>query len=130
MRYLLDTNILIRWLDPDTGSLSSEVLTIIESPNSVLLTSSFSIFEMRIKARIGKLQVAESIIEQLDKQSIIVLDYTESDSSHIDNHGIYWKDPFDLAIISQAINRKLPLITTDQNIIALNIPGLKVISAL
>lgn len=56
MRVLLDTHAFI-WLDANPGCLSPNVQSLLLDPNSELLLSSASVWEMAIKLQLGKLQL-------------------------------------------------------------------------
>ena len=54
MQYLLDTQILI-WSLEDSPKLKASLRTLIENPSHTMFVSQFSLMEMSIKLKLGKL---------------------------------------------------------------------------
>ena len=117
MKYLLDTCAFIYMVfNPDR--LSSRAVEIAESEGE-LYVSIASIWEIMIKEQIGKLDIGETSAMELEKiceeMDIHILQTTIPQVDRIRSlptfrdHG----DPFDRLIISQAIEMKLPVITSD-----------------
>ena len=117
MKYLLDTCALIDMLfAPDR--LSRKVFQIAESDDE-LYVSIASVWEIMIKEQIGKLDIDETsamdIQEICQHMKIHILQTTIPQIDGIrflpvfKDHG----DPFDRLIISQAMNMKIPVITSD-----------------
>lgn len=120
MRYLLDTNILI-FLLTDKEKICNDINIIITDYSNIISTSSICISELIQLYRIGKIKPkyksAEEIIQAIEddfyieilpftKQHIKVLSKLEIADGH--------NDPFDHAIISQAIAEKLNVISSDR----------------
>ena len=64
-RYLLDTHVLI-WALTEPERLSPRVRALLEDPDTPLLVSSASAWEMATKHRLGKLSGAEAVLEGLE----------------------------------------------------------------
>ena len=63
-----------------------------------------------------------SLIEQ---QGLTLTDYTAEDAQEIEKlPELAWKDPFDMAIMAQAVHNAVPLLTSDTNILTAQVPGL------
>ena len=118
MKYLLDTCALIYMVfDPDR--LSQKSISIAESDDE-LYVSIASIWEIMIKEQIGKLDIDETSAAELEEicreMDVHILQTTIPQIDGIrflptfKDHG----DPFDRLIISQAIDMKIPVITSDE----------------
>jgi len=118
MKYLLDTCALI-YMVFDPERLSPQAIAIAEGEND-LYVSIASIWEIMIKEQIGKLDIDETSAMELEEickemdvhiiqTTIPQIDGIRSLPAYKD-HG----DPFDRLIISQAMNMKLPIITSDE----------------
>ncbi len=120
MNFLLDTNAFL-WFVNNHQSLSAEARDIIEDQNSLIFLSIASIWEMAIKASLGKLIVPlplQSFVErELSSNEFallpITVEHTEivlslpfPDSGH--------RDPFDRLLIAQSMVEDLPVITNDR----------------
>ena len=64
-RYLLDTHVLI-WALTEPKRLSPRVRALLEDPDTPLLVSSASAWEMATKHRLGKFSGAEAVLEGLE----------------------------------------------------------------
>lgn len=118
MKYLLDTCALIYMVfAPDR--LSSKAADIV-SGDSELYVSIASIWEIMIKEQIGKLDIDEtSAMELQDICSQMNVHILQTSIPQVDGirHLPVYKDhgdPFDRLIISQAIDLKMLVITSDE----------------
>ena len=117
MKYLLDTNVFIWFVDGD-NQLSSIARAHIEDDESELFISIVSLWEIVIKQKLGKLDFEATIqqmvldIDTMDANLLGVeprhLQSLESLPSY-KNH----KDPFDRLLISQAVADGLSIISSD-----------------
>jgi PIN domain nuclease of toxin-antitoxin system len=129
VQVLLDTNALLWWMKDDErlGPVARKLIS--EGTNLVVVTP-VSVWEWHIKARLGKLSPEPALLSLIEKQNFTLANYAAEDA-----HGVKelpelpWKDPFDMAIMAQAIRNTMPLLTSDRNILAVQIPGLIVIDA-
>jgi PIN domain nuclease of toxin-antitoxin system len=114
--YLLDTHTLF-WLDTDPSRLSATALAIIRKRSNSIFVSSISVWELSIKHRLGKLPSAAGLLHSY-YNSLAHYDFRElSFSSHHalaeKNLSSPHKDPFDRALVAQAMTEKLSLISND-----------------
>lgn len=129
MKLLLDTQVFI-WLINEDARLGKNALMVLHDASNHISLSYFSIFEMTIKSRIGKLTLDPSVINDLPKMGIELL-FPHKDT--LREYAIFNaenKDPFDNALISVALQEKCVLITSDVKILAVTNPRLKLINAL
>jgi len=115
MKYLLDTHILLWWLDGDKR-LSKKFKKVIEDTSIIKLVSVASIWEIIIKVQAKKLPLKTSV-ENLVKK--IMFPILNIDVIHVlkliklpDIH----KDPFDRMLVAQARSEDCILLTDDKNI--------------
>ena len=116
MRYLLDTHSLIWFIGGDL-QLSVHARQLIDDEGNELFISIASLWEMAIKFSIGKLnleQLFEKLFpEQLDNNSIEILDITVGHLKAVCYLPFHHRDPFDRSIIAQAQVERLPIISVD-----------------
>lgn len=126
MRYLLDTNVLLWWLE-DNKKLRFSVRKIIQSKENQILISVVNGIEISIKSRLGKLPLKTSVKRIFEVSNFLVLDVNVKHLFELDKLSIHsgHKDPFDRILISQAKVENLTLITSDSKIWKYKISMLK-----
>lgn len=114
MTFLLDTHVLIWWLE-NNNRLGYSARNIIE--NEHILVSAGAVWEIVIKEHIGKLHLPGNIGYALVSNQFdfmpIDLPHTLKVSSLPPIH----RDPFDRIQIAQSIVEEVPLITLDKHIV-------------
>jgi PIN domain nuclease of toxin-antitoxin system len=110
---LIDTQIFI-WAVIDSENLSARARRIMLDATEIFVSSA-SIWEIAIKARLGKLEgnpneFAEAIV-QSGFQEIAV---TARHAAKVYDLPLYHRDPFDRLLIAQAISEPLRLLTADK----------------
>lgn len=105
MKLLLDTHTFI-WWDSDPAKLSPHVLALCNDPANILLLSVVSVWEMQIKAQLGKLGFTRSLTDLVTQQQqtnqLDILDVTLSHVLALDGLPATHKDPFDRLLVAQA----------------------------
>ncbi|MGU9987101.1 MULTISPECIES: type II toxin-antitoxin system VapC family toxin [unclassified Rickettsia] len=112
IKYLLDTHILLRWLN-NNKVLPISIIEIIANPNNIIFVSSVNTSEITIKKSLGKLEVPDDLEEAIEANKFQKLPITIEHSTYITNLLSYHRDPFDRLLIAQAIVEKLTLLTLD-----------------
>lgn len=118
--YLLDTHILI-WFLNDSPMLPGGIKRMIgKSRDASVLVSIASFWEMAIKSSKGKLKLNYSITDLMMLcKDILHISVLEIKDAHLEIlRALPWihKDPFDRLIISQAISEDMVLISVDEHI--------------
>jgi PIN domain nuclease of toxin-antitoxin system len=116
VRFLLDTHSFLWFLSGDKR-MSSTARTLIGDSDNEALLSKASLWEIAIKAGLGKLSLAkpfaELIPEQLRENAIEVLPIEVKDLALVADLPFHHRDPFDRLILAQAIARRLPIVGKD-----------------
>ncbi len=112
MNLLLDTHALLWWLN-DEPSLSVEARQAIGDSSNVVFVSAASVWEIRIKQELGKLEVPESLYDALVEGPYLLLDITAEHAYHVGSLPLVHRDPFDRLLISQAQIERSKLVTRD-----------------
>jgi len=114
MRLLLDTHALLWWLAED-ASLTASARRAIAHQNNTVLVSAASAWEIATKVRLGRLEAATDLIDDLT--GYLANEQFESLSVSIE-HGIRagslpgsHKDPFDRMLIAQAQAENLAIVS-------------------
>ncbi len=120
MNCLLDTHIFIWYINGD-NKLSSKCKEIIQDRKNLIYLSSVSIWEIIIKANLGKIDMPSPIFKYLsDKRElhkIESLSFEEADLSVLEKLPDNDKDPFDRLLVCQAIQNDLILLSDDENVL-------------
>jgi len=131
VKLLLDTHTLL-WTIGKTYKLSKKVIRKIKDPDNEILVSAVSLWEIALKASLGKLIVDFEIrnIPEYCKEmgfELIPLEPMDAlNSSQLPQKKDH-KDPFDRMLIYQSINNKYTLISTDTRMEIYKADGLKYI---
>ena len=119
MNYLLDSHTFL-WLDDTYENLSPAAQTIIADIENTLFISAASVWEIQIKAQLGKLglRVALPILieEQQERNDIQVLSITLNHIFELINLPHHHRDPFDRLLIAQSRIEAIPIISHDTKI--------------
>lgn len=117
MKLLLDTHALLWWM-ADDAKLGEQARELIADPDNDILVSAASLWEIVVKARIGKLgaEIAE-ILSALNQQGFTRLDIAPAHLMtliDLPRHGDH-RDPFDHLLIAQAIAEGATFVSEDRN---------------
>ena len=115
MKVLLDTHTFI-WWDSDPSKLSSQVLALLQDPETTVLFSVVSVWEMLIKQQLGKLTLRMSLLALIAQQQAngiqilpITLDHVLAVESLPSPH----KDLFDRLLVAQSNVEGAVLVSVD-----------------
>ena len=112
MRLLLDTHILLWWLDADP-SLSRDAIGLIGNPENTIFVSAVSIWEIRLKQSLGKLRLPANFLDRLAAESFENLPLTGAQATRIAQMEWVHRDPFDRMLVAQAQAESMLLVTAD-----------------
>jgi PIN domain nuclease of toxin-antitoxin system len=115
MRILLDTHIFCWWFY-EPKKLSATTLEIMREADRVFVSSA-SIWEVAIKARLGKMNVdPEELFHQIQVNGFHELPVLSKHALIVAGLPLHHSDPFDRLLIAQAICEPLRLMTTDSRL--------------
>ncbi len=113
MNLLLDTNIVLRAMS-EPESLSLQAKEEIEKALT-LFVSAASIWEISIKAALGKLSVnIDRLMMHLKQLKVQELPVSWEHASYVRNLPPIHRDPFDRILVAQALSAPMRLLTSDQ----------------
>ncbi len=116
MRLLLDTHAFL-WFVGGDSRLSDHARALILEPANERLLSVASLWEMAIKASLGRLNLALPFPELVERQvrgnAMSVLPVQPQHLDEVKHLPFHHKDPFDRLIIAQAQAEGIPVITRD-----------------
>lgn len=117
MNVLLDTHVVLWWASSGGSKVSPRARELIEDGSTVALVSAAALYEIAIKARIGRLELpAEPEVylpQLLRRHAFGVLPVEESHALRAGALPLIHRDPWDRLLIAQAQVESIPIITAD-----------------
>jgi len=112
LRILLDTHLLLWWLDA-SPSLSARASETIRDPENTVFVSAVSLWEIWLKQSLGKLRLPVDFSERLAAEPFESLPLTASHTRPVSLLPWCHRDPFDRMLVAQAQVENLVLLTAD-----------------
>ena len=113
MRVLLDTHVILWWLD-DSEQLSSRHRALIEATETDPWVSAASIWEMSIKTKEGLLEVDGDLVGSIQASHLSILPITASHAWAAGLMPQHHADPFDRMLVAQAQTENMVIATVDK----------------
>ncbi len=117
MRLLIDTHILI-WFLEGNKLLAKSRRQIIADPQNNVLVSIASLWELAIKISVGKLTLAKplaDVIKQIAIEDFEILPISPEHTLQVSTLPFHHRDPFDRIIIAQSQTENLTIMTDDND---------------
>lgn len=124
MRYLIDTQIFIWWLDEDS-KIKDSIRDVLANPENQIFISVISGVEISIKHKKRKLKLKTTVEKMFEISGFEVLNLNLNHVFVFDKLSPLHKDPFDRILIAQAKAEGLTLITSDKKIWKYKVPLIK-----
>lgn len=121
MNLLLDTHVLLWWLNDDP-TLSEKARDAIANGKNLIFVSAVSVWEIRIKEALNKLTIPNNLISILADQHFDLLDIKHEHAHAIKDLPAYHSDPFDRMLVAQTKVEGLTLATRDVHLKKYRIP--------
>lgn len=113
MKILLDTHILLWWL-ADDERLPSQAAAAIEDPDTEIVVSSASAWEISIKQAAGRLEAPDDLLDALAANDFGTLAITAAHAVAAGRLPAHHADPFDRMLIAQAQIEGFTLVSVDR----------------
>lgn len=125
MRLLLDTQVFLWFLDDETR-IPARAREAIHAPENAVLVSAAAVWEITIKASLGRLRISPADVKRLPRLiEAAGFDELPILARHaIGVHALPWhhRDPFDRLMIAQARAESLTLVSVDSVMRAYEVP--------
>ena len=112
MKLLLDTHVLLWWLE-DSPSLPDRIKDVIADSRNAVLVSAAVVWEIRIKQALGRLSLPANFRQVLEQQPFESLSITADHAHALAGLPMHHRDPFDRLLVAQAQAEELVLVTHD-----------------
>ena len=116
MKLLLDTHALL-WFQAGDRRLSRTARAAIEARNAEPILSAAAVWEMAIKASLGRLRVPDSVERYAQEkigQGYSVLAVSWEHAARVERLPWHHRDPFDRLLAAQALVERCPVVTRDR----------------
>ena len=116
MRLLLDTHTFL-WFIDGSRNLSEYARRLIETPSNERLLSIASLWEMSIKASLGRLALSAAFTDlvehHVEGNDIDLLPIKPEHLDVLKALPFHHRDPFDRMLIAQSISEQIPILSRD-----------------
>ncbi|MFN3474593.1 MAG: type II toxin-antitoxin system VapC family toxin [Blastomonas sp.] len=110
---MLDTHVLLWWLQ-DNSRLGQRARSFIADPDSQILVSIATPWEISVKHRIGKMDDSgAAVMDALIDQGMTIVNLKPAHLKVLEAMPLHHRDPFDHLIIAQAVAEQAIVITED-----------------
>ncbi len=113
-RYLIDTHILLWDLNDDSRLKERHFRLMTGEANKYI--SIVTIWEIAIKANIGKLTMPPGLLESIENSDISILSVLPEHALAVTHLPHHHRDPFDRMLVAQAQMENLTIMTMDKNL--------------
>lgn len=121
MRLLLDTHVLLWWLDGDRR-LGAVAASRIEDDATGVYVSAATAWEIAVKRAAGKLAAPFDVVSEIDEEGFLPLAITVEHGVAAGGLPLHHTDPFDRMLVAQARTEGLWLVTSDAAIRQYDVP--------
>lgn len=116
MRVLLDTHVWL-WMQAEPEKLGAQARSLIEDDTNELLLSAASVWEIAIKAGLGKLRLPEPpstyVPSRMQSSGVSPLAVSHAHAAAVADLPRHHRDPFDRLLVAQAISEGVPILSSD-----------------
>ena len=116
MRLLLDSHTFLWWVKDDPA-LGRRARAVIADPDNECFLSHVSVWEMAIKASLGKLKLPSAVerfvVEHCAANSFQFLAITLAHIASVESLPFHHRDPFDRLLVAQARHENMTLVSRD-----------------
>jgi PIN domain nuclease of toxin-antitoxin system len=124
VRLLLDSHVFIWWLDGDKR-LGPGLREVIQDARTLVHISAASIWELEIKAALGRLTVTFDLLDDVSANGFLTLAISAEHAMTAARLPRHHRDPFDRMLIGQSQIEGLVLATEDPMIALYDVPLLR-----
>lgn len=123
MRLLLDTHVLLWWLNEPTRLGTDARIAISDEANEVFV-SAVNVWEVSIKSQLGKLDQPVDLLGAIKYYEFKELPVSLNHALAVRDLPLLHRDPFDRLLIVQAVTEDCLLVTSDDKILKYEVPHL------
>ncbi len=115
-RLLLDTHVVLWWLQ-GSDHLKDSVVVLLKDATNEVFVSAASVWEIAIKQGLGKLEAPDDLLDLIEQSGFEALSISSFHAEQAGRLPLAHKDPFDRMLIAQARAEGLILVTHNEAIL-------------
>tara|TARA_A100001015_G_scaffold201696_1_gene225173 strand:- start:1591 stop:1965 length:375 start_codon:yes stop_codon:yes gene_type:complete len=115
-RLLLDTHVVLWWLQ-GSDRLKDSVVVLLKDATNEVFVSAASVWEIAIKQGLGKLEAPDDLLDLIEQSGFEALSISSFHAEQAGRLPLAHKDPFDRMLIAQARAEGLILVTHNEAIL-------------
>ncbi len=115
MRLLLDTHLIVWWMNGEASKISERALAALGSEGMEPVVSAVAIWETAIKRRLGKLEIPDDMLGQIEGSGVELLPVTVRHADFVSSLPAHHSDPFDRLLVAQAMVEGIALASADES---------------
>lgn len=114
MRLLLDTHLVLWWMNGEASRISKKGLAALGSEGIEPIVSAVTIWEVAIKRGLGKLEAPDDLLTQLEGAGVELLPVSARHADLVASLPPHHRDPFDRLLVAQARLEGIALVSEDK----------------
>lgn len=114
MRLLLDTHLVLWWMNGEASRISKKGLAALGSEGIEPIVSAVTIWEVAIKRGLGKLEAPDDLLTQLEGAGVELLPVSARHADLVASLPPHHRDPFDRLLVAQATLEGIALVSDDK----------------
>ena len=115
MNILLDTHSFLWWQE-QSKKLKPHVQYLIANPENTVYISTASIWELAIKASLGKIKIPKDVKSAISTNHFLILPVSIDHALAVQHLPKHHTDPFDRMLVAQAIVENLTIVSRDEEL--------------
>lgn len=116
MRQLLDTHLVLWWMEGDVSKISERALAALGSEGMEPVVSAVTVWEVAIKRSLGKVKARAGMLNEIERAGVELLPVTARHADLVASLPLHHRDPFDRLLVAQATAENIPLVTSDKSL--------------
>jgi PIN domain nuclease of toxin-antitoxin system len=114
LRLLLDTHLVLWWMNGEASRISRKALAALGSDGIDPVVSAVTLWEVAIKRGLGKLEAPGDLLPQLERAGVELLPISPRHADLVATLPPHHRDPFDRLLVAQAALEGLALVSDDE----------------
>jgi PIN domain nuclease of toxin-antitoxin system len=116
LRQLLDTHLVLWWMEGDVSKISERALAALGSEGMEPVVSAVTVWEVAIKRSLGKVKARAGMLNEIERAGVELLPVTARHADLVASLPLHHRDPFDRLLVAQATAENIPLVTSDKSL--------------
>jgi PIN domain nuclease of toxin-antitoxin system len=116
LRQLLDTHLVLWWMEGEVSKISERALAALGSDGMEPVVSAVTVWEVAIKRSLDKVKARAGMLNEIERAGVELLPVTARHADLVASLPLHHRDPFDRLLVAQATAENIPLVTGDKSL--------------